>query len=354
LDGTHSSEGQRESEHLGCPGNPLHYHSHPYDVGSINMKYSERLSRLLIAVGLLFVVAAPFIARSVGTQGIVEIHGRMAESGGWMPGTIQAQTGIPLHLRLTSDDVMHGFAIGQSDKPAVDVLPGKMTDLTITFDKPGTYTYYCTRWCGPNHWRMRGTIEVTGDESPSSQTITSPLYIKLKLDIDAPHPASVTPVVIPEAERGAIFSTLLPASYLSLDYYRSHSPAQVYLDLRLDPSLASKDNSDLWGLVAYIWQSNTSPEGLAGGQKLFAQNCAACHGETGKSDGVFSADIHALAGKNPANFSDPYAILGAVPAVLQGKILRGGMGTGMPSWGPIFTNQQTWNLVSYLYTFQFK
>ncbi|MBE3119125.1 MAG: cytochrome c, partial [Candidatus Atribacteria bacterium] len=58
--------------------------------------------------------------------------------------------------------------------------------------------------------------------------------------------------------------------------------------------------------------------------------------------------------KTPANFSDPATMAGAGPALLQGKILRGGMGTGMPSWGPIFTDQQTWDLVSYLYTFQFR
>jgi mono/diheme cytochrome c family protein len=47
-------------------------------------------------------------------------------------------------------------------------------------------------------------------------------------------------------------------------------------------------------------------------------------------------------------------MLSASPAHLQGKILRGGMGTGMPYWGPIFTDDQTWALVSYLWTFQFK
>ena len=38
-------------------------------------------------------------------------------------------------------------------------MPGKVTDVTLTFDKPGTYTFYCTRWCGVNHWRMRGVVE---------------------------------------------------------------------------------------------------------------------------------------------------------------------------------------------------
>jgi mono/diheme cytochrome c family protein len=286
------------------------------------MKRSELLSRILMISGVFLALAA--------------------------------QAGVPLRLRLTSDDVMHGFAVGQSEIAAVDVLPGQMTEMTLTFDEPGTYTFYCTRWCGPNHWRMRGTIEVSGENAISPQPGAEPLYVTLGLDIDAAHPAAATPLRTPDAQRGAVFSTLLPTGYLLPDYYRSHAPAQLYLDLRADPALSSLENPDVWDLVAYIWQSNTSPEGLAEGQRLFAQNCAACHGETGGGNGVFSADINALAGRYPVNFSDPASMLGASPALLQGKILRGGMGTGMPSWGPILTDQQTWDLISYLFTFHFK
>jgi mono/diheme cytochrome c family protein len=46
-------------------------------------------------------------------------------------------------------------------------------------------------------------------------------------------------------------------------------------------------------------------------------------------------------------------MLAASPALLHGKILRGGMGTGMPSWGAILTDDQAWDLVSYIYSFQF-
>jgi mono/diheme cytochrome c family protein len=47
-------------------------------------------------------------------------------------------------------------------------------------------------------------------------------------------------------------------------------------------------------------------------------------------------------------------MLGASPALLQGKILNGGMGTGMPNWRPIFDDRQVWNIVAYLCTFQFQ
>jgi mono/diheme cytochrome c family protein/plastocyanin len=317
------------------------------------MKRPEMLGRLLVIAGVLIVLSVPLAVRFSSARGVIEIHARIAESGGWSPNSIKAQVGVPLHLRLTSDDVMHSFAIGQSEMPAVDVPPGKMTELTLTFDKPGTYTYYCTRWCGPNHWRMRGTIEVTGDGSDAPQPVSPPLYMTLNLDIDAPHPAPVMPVEKPSALRGAAFTALLPASYLAADYYRSHSPAQFYLDLRADPALSSLGDLDVWNLIAYIWQTNTTPEGLAEGQRLYAQNCAACHGETGGGNGVFSTLVEAQTGKLPANFSAPVSMLGASPALLQGKILRGGMGTGMPYWGPIFKNETIWGIIGYLYTFQF-
>ena len=58
--------------------------------------------------------------------------------------------------------------------------------------------------------------------------------------------------------------------------------------------------------------------------------------------------------QRPADLVDPKRMLGASSALLQGKILRGGMGTGMPAWGMIFNEDQTWNIVSYLYSFQFQ
>jgi hypothetical protein len=44
-------------------------------------------------------------------------------------------------------------------------------------------------------------------------------------------------------------------------------------------------------------------------------------------------------------------ILSASPALLEGKIIRGGMGTGMPYWDPIFTDQDLDALIIYIYSF---
>jgi len=293
------------------------------------------------------------------------IHAQMAENGGGTPDIIKAEVGRPLELQLTSDDVMHGFAVGQMEMEPVDVEPGKVTDITVTFDKPGTYTFFCTRWCGVNHWRMRGTIEVSGPNSDPEPAPSIPLYVTLNLNIDAPHESPIIPSNQLSALRGQQLATNLEISKFSKsDFYRANSPYQVFEAL----DSTSLTDPEKWDVVAYIWQSNTTPEALANGKELYAQNCAACHGENGAGDGVFADDL-ATAGEasmqsmngsremsmqGPVDFTDSKRMLGAAPALLQGKILRGGMGTGMPMWGSIFTEEQIWDLIAYLYSFQFE
>ena len=336
----------------------------------------EWFARILIIALLGAVIAIPVLGwqRAQGTL----LHARMAETGGWTPENLTVEMGQPLHLRLTSDDVTHSFAIGQSAQPPVDIHPGKVTQITLVFDKPGKYTFYCTRWCSVNHWRMRGVIEVTAPPGQNSapQPVDPPLYVRLGLDIDAEQAAGVIPVQTPSAKRGAAYAQngipipQLPGQYLSREVYLRSSPVELWHALRSEPVLQQLSDQVIWDLVAWVWQKNITPQELSDGQQLYAANCAACHGEQGRGDGVFAGDLaqpnagehsrnsySAAAGKmttHPTDFTAAAHMLAASPARLQGKIIRGGMGTGMPYWGPIFTEDQTWALVAYLWSFQFE
>ena len=319
----------------------------------------ETFARFLVIVLLLFAIAVPvggYLISSANKDHVVELHARMPENGGWSVGNITVQIGQPLTLHMTSDDVVHGFAIGKSDQSAIEILPGEFVDTTLTFDETGTYTFYCTHWCGPNHWRMRGTIEVMG-AGPALQQDVEPLYLQLGIDIDAPHLAKVIPTSQPSAAHGVEFAGLLPEYALSRETYLSTSPADLWLRLRAEPSLTTLSDNDLWDVIRWIWERQTNPQSLSAGLKIFFDFAAAAHGITGKGDGVMVKGRPVMTPENmghelvrPPDFTDPHTLLGASPALLEGKIIRGGMGTGMPSWGAIFTTQQVDAIVGYLYT----
>jgi cytochrome c oxidase subunit 2 len=324
----------------------------------------EDLARVVVII-IVFGASIVIIAfRWSHKDGVVEVHATMPERGGWLPDNLITQVNEPLSLRLISDDVVHGFILGQSDMEPVDIYPGKPTDITLDFDQAGTYTFYCTRWCGSNHWRMRGTITVEG-ESPQTlpANATSPLYMDLGIDLVVQHDLPELNLErLPSAKRGQKLGINLPISYLSSEYYLSKSPYQVWNDLRKESFSNDLSDSQVWDLVAVIWSFATTEQSFDMGEELFSQNCAACHGTSGRGDGVFAKETIDSTERDslgndvvqPPDFSDPVHMYGANSALLQGKIIRGGMGTGMPSWGQIFREDQTWALTDYLWTFSFQ
>jgi len=323
----------------------------------------EYLARAIVVTLLVLVLALPVIGKTLWrlqNPTVLEMRARLPESGGWSPSTITVRSGQLLTLRFTSEDVVHGFAIGKLDQPEIEILPGEFVETTLILSTPGKYVFYCTRWCGPNHWRMRGVINVIGD-GPTPTPEPTPLYLGLEIDLDAPHQAEIIPDRVVEPQRGSKLQDRLPSYALEQATYLSNSPASLWMRLRAEPSLRDLNDDDLWDLVAWVWEQHTSAQEIVAAQELYAENCAACHGETGKGDGVMMRDLPPPAPDNhtpahnertrPPDWSDPRQLLGASPALLAGKITRGGMGTGMPYWGPIFTPEQIDALVAYLYRF---
>lgn len=124
----------------------------------------ELFARFLVIFFILIAVSIPIVGRFVTLQdrkNTIEMHARVFENGSWSMDHINVAAGEPIQLRITSEDVVHGFAIGGYALTPLEVLPGEYVETTLTFDKPGEYTFFCTRWCGPNHTKMRGIIEVT-------------------------------------------------------------------------------------------------------------------------------------------------------------------------------------------------
>jgi cytochrome c oxidase subunit 2 len=72
---------------------------------------------------------------------------------------LHVPTGRPVQLLMTSEDVIHDFAV-PAFRIKHDVLPGRYESLWFTADRPGTYHLFCTQFCGSDHSLMQGEIVV--------------------------------------------------------------------------------------------------------------------------------------------------------------------------------------------------
>jgi cytochrome c len=130
---------------------------------------------------------------------------------------------------------------------------------------------------------------------------------------------------------------------------RARRPSDQFRVLRNDESLGRLSDSDLWDVIAYLWFAATTPQALRTGEALYAKNCVGCHGEAGDGQGPGSPYLEHAA----TDFTAPETMAGGTSQIYFAKIRRGGMGTGMPYWGTIFTEEETWSIVDYLWTFLF-
>jgi mono/diheme cytochrome c family protein/plastocyanin len=321
----------------------------------------------LFAVGLILVglPAATlgyqyWLRPATASTHVIDIDLRVPEAGGFAPDAITVNAGEPVTLRFAAMDVTHGIAIGPG--LGVDlgqVEPGQVKDITLTFDHPGTYTYYCNTWCSPNHWRMRGTIEVIDPANPDAvpPAQSDPVIAALIAEdvvIDAQHDAGhghdddpALDIVRPlSAQHGAALldNVSIPATVSDPVWRRAHTPAQA-LDLLVEAN-PWMTQVDLIDVAAYLWTADPPPDTVASAESLYNKNCAACHGQYGGGDGP-AADTTA---EKPVAFADPAYMFEMRSDVLYAKIRRGGMGTGMPNFGTLFTPDETWALVDYLWT----
>ena len=76
------------------------------------------------------------------------------------PSTITVNKGDTVKLHITSEDVTHGFSLPEFS--VSDTLsPGTTTTVEFIASKTGTFSFFCSMFCGSGHGSMRGTLIVT-------------------------------------------------------------------------------------------------------------------------------------------------------------------------------------------------
>ena len=77
----------------------------------------------------------------------------------YTPGELTLKKGEPVVLELTSADVLMGFNLPDFNVRA-DVVPDKVTRVSFTPDKTGTFIFLCDIFCGDKHEEMHGQLTV--------------------------------------------------------------------------------------------------------------------------------------------------------------------------------------------------
>jgi heme/copper-type cytochrome/quinol oxidase subunit 2 len=122
-----------------------------------------RLAWVLVALSMLFLVAAP-LAASAGSQPAERTIHIRASSFEYSPPTIRVNPGDLVTLEIEATDVMHGIAIDGYNL-RVDAEPGQTARLTFVADRPGAFRFRCPVTCGALHPFMIGKLYVGGGNS---------------------------------------------------------------------------------------------------------------------------------------------------------------------------------------------
>lgn len=79
------------------------------------------------------------------------------------PAVIEVVRGERVRLVLHSEDVTHGFGIDGYDVNVEIPKGGEPVSVEFVAERPGTFRFKCTEYCGSGHRRMRGELVVSGD-----------------------------------------------------------------------------------------------------------------------------------------------------------------------------------------------
>jgi cytochrome c oxidase subunit 2 len=92
----------------------------------------------------------------------------VAQQFQFVPGSgdnpIRIPAGERVTFKVTSADVIHGFAIAETNINTM-VIPGQVAEVTAVFDETGTYGLVCHEYCGAGHHTMGGSVEVVSQDS---------------------------------------------------------------------------------------------------------------------------------------------------------------------------------------------
>lgn len=118
----------------------------------------KKIASILSALALVVAMLSMTVIRTHAADEprVIEIS---AKRFGFTPDHITIKKDEPVVLRLTSQDVTHGFFV-RALKVDELIEPGKTVDVKVLPQQQGTFTVICHHFCGAGHGNMKMTITV--------------------------------------------------------------------------------------------------------------------------------------------------------------------------------------------------
>ena len=110
------------------------------------------------ACGLALAALAPKtnLVHASDNPKVIEITAKKFE---FTPNEITLKKGVPVILRLTSSDRVHGF-LSKALKVDTDIPNDGSKDVAVTPDTAGDFTVICDHYCGTGHGNMKMKVRV--------------------------------------------------------------------------------------------------------------------------------------------------------------------------------------------------
>ncbi len=114
------------------------------------------------------------------------------------------------------------------------------------------------------------------------------------------------------------------------------------MDRMMPPWGNRLSDAQIWDTAAYVWSLSTTPQNIAAGETIYAEKCAACHGQSGTGDGVDApAQI--------ADFTNQAIMFQRSQANLQASFRAGEQHAPLND----LTEAELWQALDYIRTFSF-
>jgi len=155
---------------------------------------------------------------------------------------------------------------------------------------------------------------------------------------DGPQAANLS---VPTAPLG---SSTLARSAHPVDWYRTVTLGNIE---RFMPGFASLNDRERWDVIAYAFTLSTSADELAQGKASYEQNCATCHGLTGRGDGEQADSLS----PPPSSWNDQERLSG-LSANDMVAVMTGGAAEH-PSFAAQLTESQQYAVAGYVRSLSF-